>query len=267
MKPLITHLTWHLGDNMLFLHWLRRVAKANPDRQFIHYHDQEFTLPLREMVTDVPNIKLQEYFGPFMPRNSEDVWINSGGFFDRYPYRNDFVRFYLDWYEALAKRLRVENSIKTRENMLFDYPAIQRHDRFKPFDVLIINARPGSGQFASYNETRLIIMAERMADRGLKVWITSPLPPHAKNPNLRTTKPNTGWLSCAEIGALSLKCPTIVMVSTGPTWPTFNIWNTESVKNRIILLDNQRVWLQPNGTRHFRSVPDSEIYLHKIGLL
>jgi hypothetical protein len=36
------------------------------------------------------------------------------------------------------------------------------------------------------------------------------------------------------------------MVSTGPSWPTFNIYNQATVELRIIMLDNEKINIAPN---------------------
>jgi hypothetical protein len=37
------------------------------------------------------------------------------------------------------------------------------------------------------------------------------------------------------------------MVATGPSWPTFNIWNRKSVELRIIINETERVELDPRA--------------------
>ncbi len=54
---------------------------------------------------------------------------------------------------------------------------------------------------------------------------------------------------------LSLSCKYIVGICNGSTWPTFNIWNTESVLLRILLLDREQVLIAPN-TEHARTMPE-----------
>jgi hypothetical protein len=77
---------------------------------------------------------------------------------------------------------------------------------------------------------------------------------------------NTKGLSVTEIGHLSLHCHTILMVSTGPSWPTFNIWNQDTVMHRIILLEPERVNLAPNTT-HCATIDEAAEVLKGIGLL
>lgn len=53
------------------------------------------------------------------------------------------------------------------------------------------------------------------------------------------------------IGLSSQNCRFILMVSTGPSWPTFNVWNRDTP--RIILIDHERINITPN-TAHCSSV-------------
>jgi hypothetical protein len=53
-------------------------------------------------------------------------------------------------------------------------------------------------------------------------------------------------LSITGTGNLSLDAAHIIMIATGPAWPTFNIWNRDSVKFRIICSDKETLGLTQN---------------------
>ena len=102
-----------------------------------------------------------------------------------------------------------------------------------------------------------------------KVVVTAPLQGVDVEPDYVTYVygiDNAYGLSVTDIGKISQNCHTILMVSTGPSWPTFNIFNQESVKLRIILLDSERVNLSPN-TIHCDSIRGAEFALKKFWLL
>jgi hypothetical protein len=268
MKPIRTFNPWHIGDHIQYLNFIRRVAKAMPDQEFIHYARWDYLKELQDVIEDLSNIKLAE-LGHMLPPDAQNVWMGHENYWYNSPLQNDMVAFHLDWYEHLAKRLKVENRIKTVEDMRFDYPKILKPLQGgrlppTPFDVLVISSAPASGQFQGYNHFALINLAARMANNGLKVVITTELPKHIKN--VYSTVAPGRYLSITQIGHLSLHCHTIVGVSTGPDWPTHNIWNLDSVKQRILMLDKQRVWLSPNTT-HCESVPAVEALLTERGLL
>src|SRR5262249_3599769 len=47
-----TFIEWHLGDNLIHLHFLRRLAAANPGVRFIHAAQAGYLGQMAEMVTD-----------------------------------------------------------------------------------------------------------------------------------------------------------------------------------------------------------------------
>ncbi len=255
-----THNAYHLGDNLVHLHFMRKVALANPDRQFIHAAQWQYLSQLKDLVVDIPNLGLTD-FNYMTPPDSIDAWRGANGFWYQSEIRNDFVRFHIEqWFPHLAERLKVENPIKCAKDMLFDYPAINEpkpHLDFKSgFDVLVISSRPGSGQFQGYDESSLVELAKRIQNNGSQIITTSPA----------YSLPHTHGLSVTDIGALSLHCHTILMISTGPSWPTFNIWNQDTVMNRIILLEPERVNLAPNTT-HCATIDEAAEVLKGVGLL
>src|SRR5258705_8913617 len=121
-----THNAYHLGDNLVHLHFLRKVALDNPDRQFVHYAQNQYNWQLRDVIKDVPNIKLDD-FGYTLPSDSINAWRGDKEFWYHHPDRNDFVKFHLEaWFPYLCERMQVENPMRTATDMLFDYPAIQK---------------------------------------------------------------------------------------------------------------------------------------------
>jgi len=243
---------YHLGDNLVHLHFLRKVALANPDRQFVHYAQNQYNWQLRPLVEGIPNLKLDD-FGYMMPSDAINAWRGADNFWYQSAIRNDFVEFHLkEWFPRLCERMEVENPMREPKDMLFDYPAIKQSAHYT-FDVLIVNAPPSSGQFQNYDLPKLTSITERLTERGLTVIETG-------------TGTPVIFHTATEIGNLSLHCHTILMVSTGPSWPTFNIWNQDSIKLRVILLDNERVNLSPN-TMHCGRIEEAEEILKGAGLL
>lgn len=247
-----THNGYHLGDNLVHLNFLRKVAQSNPNRKFVHAVQWQYIPELRDLIRDVPNLGLTD-INYLTPADSINAWRGANGFWYLHDDRNDFVKFHTkSWFPHLAARMNVENPVTKREDMLFDYPAIQQslNGEFPiPFDVLVINSAPGSGQFGSFNAWEIGNLTGLLADKGHRVIATAPLPERIGN--VKCTR--DAELSVTQIGWLSLHCHTILMVSTGPSWPTFNVWNQDSVKLRIILLDSERVHLSPN-THHCSNI-------------
>ncbi len=260
-----THNAYHLGDNLVHLNFLRKVALANPDRQFVHAAQWQYLRQFQDVVADVPNVELKD-FNHTTPSDSINAWRGDKQFWYSHPDRNDFVKFHVEaWFPFLSDRMGVENPIKCAKDMLFDYPAIRTAflpaipSFIPPCDVLVINNAPGSGQWAGYDQFGLAILAEGISSKGYNVVVTDDLPK-----SLISTK-RLGY-SVTQIGFLSMQCHTILMVSTGPSWPTWNVWNQDSVKNRIILLEPERVNLSPN-TMHCATIDEAAEILKGSGLL
>ncbi len=260
-----THNAFHLGDNLVHLNFLRKIALARPDREFVHYAQWQYIRQLSSVIEDIPNVELKP-FDYHLPSDSINVWRGDKGFWYSHQHRNDFVKFHVEfWFPYLAAHMEVENPIRAAADMLFDYPAIMHgvNGQFRTdYDVLVINSPPGSGQFNDYNAYELGNLASAISAKGFKVVATHELPSHVCN--VDCTK--TAGLSVTQIGTLSLHCHTILMVSTGPSWPTFNIWNQDTVKNRIVLLHPERVELSPH-TFHCASVKEAAEVLDKSGLI
>lgn len=258
-----THNGYHLGDNLVHLNFLRRVALAHPERQFIHYAQWHYIRQLRAVIEDVSNIELGT-FDYRLPSDSINAWRGDKGFWYSHEHKNDFVKFHTEfWFPYLASMMNVDNPVQTPEDMLFDYPAILHglNGKFPTgCDVLVVNSPPGSGQFLDYNAYELGNLASAISTKGFKVVATHEL--HVVNVDCTAT----AGLTVTQIGTLSLHCHTILMVSTGPSWPTFNIWNQETVKNRIILLEPERVNLSPNSF-HCASIMEVAEVLDKSGLI
>lgn len=248
MNYIFTHCKLRMGDNLAHLLFLRKVAKANPDKHFVHAANQAYLPQLIEVVSDVTNISLCDVESSVVPIHSVDVWKNHRDFWVNHPDKNDYVRFYLDFYEKIADKMMVDNPIKSGDDFFFDYPALSRKTSItEEFDVLVVNSPPMSGQFKGYRDMSELI---EMLARKLKVVCTHPV----RSPEIACTL-KLG-MTVSQIGSLSTQCNKILMVATGPCWPTFNVWNKFKIKERVILSDNEKVDISPN-TVHFQSITEA----------
>ena len=131
----------------------------------------------------------------------------------------------------------------------FDYAALTAW-AYEPFDVLVVNSAPMSGQLPAFNIAEMNALVGSLAERH-KVITTAPTP-HA------VVCTREQGMTVSQIGALSRFCKYIVTVSTGSSWPTFNAFNAESVQLRVVLIDKEEVKISPNtvnvnnvsGARH-----------------
>ena len=157
-----TFLKFHLGDNLVHLHFLRKLALRYPEHQFVHAALRGYLGQLREMVKDVPSISLipledikgKAYNG--WTRDGRLIWcLPYGGFGDGHPEPRNWSRYFVDWFTHLAGEMGLESPILKQEDMLFDCPAILEEPpqaKNWPCDVLVINAAPGSGQLKAYKQ-------------------------------------------------------------------------------------------------------------------
>ncbi len=245
---IVTYQDYHLGDDLIHLHFLRQVAINNPKESFLHYASVSSLPQVGEMVAGIPNLSLSA--SDKKPKGAINAWRGAEDYWYKHPKRNDFVAFHLEWFELLAKKMGVSNPIKTRQDMLFNYPSLLTY-KYPKFDVLVINCEPKSGQFKGYNELEIGAMARKLELAGHKVTEIVSLEP---------------WFSITQIGAMSLFCHTIVAVSSGPSWTTWNRWNQDTIKHRILFLDHEKVELD-DVTEHTQSVHSAEAMLGDYGLL
>lgn len=121
--------------------------------------------------------------------------------------------------------MEITNPMASREDFLFDYPELKK-PMGAQFDYLIINSPPMSGQLPDFDPKFFQNLVRNLANEGKKVVTTHP----------------TGMAECTldhhltvtGIGALSKNCEHIIAIDTGPLWPTFNVYNDQTVKSRTI---------------------------------
>lgn len=228
--PTCTFNEWHLGDNLIHLNWLRRVALENPARNFEHFLRGEDLGQCLQFVSDAPNIRLLHISEK--PEGAIDAWKAAGGFFDGHPLKKQWVPFHLEWFAHLAKQIGVNNPITRPEHLLMDSPAVQKPCAIEDdFDVLVLNSKPMSRQFSPWTPWYLDPVILALGFKGHRIITTNPSSYQSK-----CTK-DVG-ITAAGVGNLSLRCKLIIAVATGIHFPTWNIWNTESVELRIVLIDN-----------------------------
>lgn len=254
-----THCALRLGDNLAHLHFLRKVAAQNPSMTFTHAAHLCYMNQLSEVIYDVPNIRLIPI--EYKEADSIDVWKNAGGFWENHVLKNNYGLFGVAFFRMLAEKMGIASPLEKPSDLLFDYPAIKKAAKIcEPFDCLIINSRPMSNQWQRYNEQEMTALIAVVARR-MKTITTARCRIDVActdDPKLQHT--------VTTIGTLSLSCKYIVMVSTGPSWPTFNVWNTETIKRRVILIDDENVNIAPN-TVCCKTVTDARKMLELEGVI
>jgi hypothetical protein len=262
----VTHCALRLGDNMAHVHFLRKLAAAYPDHRFEHYAHAAYVPELLPMVVDEPRIKLKtlpvpgsaasswgkngwnsgDYWHARPPVPSIDAWKNTGDRFERADpaRRQDYAGFMLDWFHELARQMKLESPLGSTRDLLFDYPELHQKPKAdaKPVDFLIVNSAPLSGQAPHYRGDHMEELIMDLQRAGFSIVATARSGMGFKYPCTQ----DWGW-NCTMIGRASQACRRIIMVATGPSWPTFNIWNRKSVELRIIINETERVELDPRA--------------------
>jgi hypothetical protein len=274
MKTITTHCALRLGDNLAHMHFLRKLAAANPGHLFEHYVQAEYMRELA-LLTEGGAITLRslpalDHAGRWLVRPkvpSIDAWKNTGS---RYEHadpatRNNYARFMLDWFEILARRMGLRSPLSTSRDLLFDYPALQNDEPqgegVKPLDFLVVNSRPLSGQAFEYKPEEMDRLILELQGRGYSVIATNR---SLAGAGFAATE-DWHW-TVTQIGKLSQRCRRILMVSTGPSWPTFNIWNRKTIDLRVIINGIESVDLDPDAI-HVRHVSDMRSVLRAKELL
>jgi len=260
---------FHLGDNLAHLHFLRKLALANPQHQFIHFVHECHIAQLLPVVEDIPTIELlnieskqgrKAADGQFVDANNtcraRNVWKNAGGFWENHTFRNDYTNFYIRWFQKLAAEMGLLSPIMHPANMLFDYPKL-----LEPawptagFDYMVINSRPCSGQFLAYNHVNYFDpLIVKLRALGNSVVVTQDSRASFASGAVCTASV-TNPLTLTQIGNLSMRCKNIIAVATGPLWPCVNVWSNP--EKLIICLDCGEQNIAP-GAVYCRSLAEIE---------
>lgn len=263
-RTIVTHNDFHAGDNLIFLHLLRSLAKANPATRFVHFGIDSILEQCASAVEDISNIELfsfdSEQWEELRPK-SINTWKNAGatdtrkgevanyqqGHWERSKHRWNWSAHALEHHAWTADRMGVRSPFSHVEHLLFDYPALNPNQIGGSYfyDFLIINSEPCSGQFkpmAEHGSGYLNDLALRLSKR-FAVITTAPV--HG----IECTRDNRQSLT--DIGRLSLLCRHHIMIATGPMWPTFNTTNHHfsAGRKRIAILDNGERLNMPNITQ------------------
>ena len=252
-----THCALRLGDNLAHLLLLRKLAQANPQILFRHAAFSQYLPQLVEVVCDLPNVVLsdiQHHTG-----YSNNAWKNSGGFWESHALKNQYVPFMLEWYALLCSRIGLPCPIKSADDFAFEYPLLKSPEAATRFDVLVVNSAPLSGQWRGFDPADFRKLVRLLLDSGRDVWTTAPTgiagaPCTAEH-----------GFSVTAIGRLSQHCNHIVAVSTGPSWPTFNVWN--QAIPRVLFIDHERLTGLVQNITHHAKIDDARETLRSLGML
>lgn len=256
IKNFYTHNEYHIGDNLWHLNFMRRLAQKYQNYKFFHAAKEIYHTQLNEVISDISNLFLINLDS--RPLNSLNVWLNYNNFHDHHPNKFEISLCLIDHFNNISKKLNLECPVVNTSDLLFDYPEIKRVN-FPKFDFLIINSMPESNQFKEVPSDFDKLIAQLISKKYSIITTEQSSFPCPCTRNL-------GY-SITDIGAISLSCKFIIGVPNGPMWPTFNKWNINSVKFRILTISNGDKVNFCSNTYHVESIDESINLLRSFELL
>ena len=214
---------FHLGDNLIHLQFLRRIAQANPGLPIEHKAHAQYIPAMQMLITDLPQIQLTELTE--QPEGFIDAWRGCNGFWYSHPKRHDFTAFHLEHFALLSERMGVPCPVKSAEDMLWDSPALQPDTLANAsVDVLIINSAPQSNQWPQYDAEKFLQLQRELRKKGLRT---------INSDELRAQ----GW-PIAVVGALAGQCQYVIGTAHGPFWVCRNVWANKTLKSIVAMTGN-----------------------------
>lgn len=248
---------FHLGDNLVTLHFLRAIARAHPHETFQHCCSSCYLPQLVEVVRDLPNLTVSALDEC---ADGVNTWCGTDGWWYHQPDTDSWATTYLRWLGIVATRIGKPMPFTQPADLLFDYPALLHPSPSGFHSILVVNSPPLSGQFQGYSNDGFDRIIRLLYSAGHHVVTTSP----SLISDVPCTRDQNATIT--TIGRFSQTCRAIVGVATGPMWTTWNIWNRTLINPRIILSDRERVDIAPN-TIHCNSLTLVPELLKENGLL
>jgi hypothetical protein len=247
------------------------MALKYPLDKFVHYTHAPYLFQLKDLVSDLGNVVLRDLdadgtgdYWNMVPNEilSNNAWKNAGGYWNNHPLKNHYALFYLDWFDHLSAQMGLETPFSKPEDLLFDYPSLREKSSYvtcAAFDFLVVNSLPMSGQATRFSAPEMDLLINDLHNERYSIVTTARC-----GTNCICTA--SYGMTVTEIGKLSQLCKYILMVSTGPSWPTFNIWNKDSIAKRVIIIDSETIGLSKN-TEQVRTVEEARKSLVNAGIL
>lgn len=235
------HNSYHLGDsvfNCILFYQLKNYIEDNNIKIF-YYAKKEYLPQLKEFICS-PNIFLS--FLEMKPVSSIELWINNTFFeynHDKQTRQIPYNLYYSTFFNKVLKKLYIPLNI---DNRLFyqDNNLITRFDnlsdKYKNFDILIINSQPLSGQF-NYNKNEWDNYIITLHKRNFKILTTT------KVKDLICTSDDA--LSIKDIASLSSKAKVIIAINSGVVPGLLNIFTLQNIKH-FYNFDNRCYYSYPN---------------------
>jgi hypothetical protein len=234
------HNSYHLGDNVfnfILFYLIKDYIEANNIKIF-YYAKKEYYDQLKEFICS-ENISLS--FLDLKPNSSMELWIDDKLFDNRHENQKKpccFNVFYKTFFTEVLKKLSIDISIPRfyyeDNDLLNRYNNID--NKYKKFDILILNSQPLSGQF-KYNKRQWDDYIIKM-NKQFNILTTTKV----NNDILCTIDDN---LTIKDIASLSTNAKVIIAVNSGVVPGLFNIYTLTNVKH-VYVFDIRCFYSYPN---------------------
>lgn len=261
MKTITTFNALHLGDNVVHLHFLRKLAQRYPEIHFTHGAPDQHLAQLYPLWQDLENLTVKSIAE--VGQGAINAWCGAGGWWYQQPDTGDWCKATLRWFQNLARAMGLVSPFSCARDLLFDYPEL-RNRLSAPgarWNFLIVNAGPMSGQWQGHSYQGFSDLVRHLRAAGKTVITTCP----SQVDGVPSTMDVQGDVT--HIGQVSQIADCIIGCVTGPMWPCLNVWNADTVTLRIHLQDRERVDVVPERTVHANHLSLVPEILRERGLL
>jgi hypothetical protein len=234
------HNSYHLGDNVFncILFYLIKEYIEHNNITIFYYAKKEYHVQLKEFICS-ENVCLSCL--DLKPPNSIELWIDDKLFDNRNEIQKNpscFNEFYKIFFNEVLNKLKIPINIP---RFYYEDPELLNrynniHDKYKNFDILILNSQPLSGQF-KYNKSQ---------------WDNYIIHLNTQFNILTTTKVNNDILctmddnlTVKDIAYLSTQAKVIIAVNSGVIVGLFNIYTLKNVRH-VYVFDRIRFYSYPN---------------------
>jgi len=233
------HNSYHLGDsvlNFIFFNLIKNYIEHNNIKIF-YYAKKEYLPQIKEFICS-NNIFLSSI--DFKPKSSIELWVNNPLFNYVHCQQSQPINYnlyYKTYLNNVLNTLKINFNINKfvyrDEDILNRYNKIS--DKYKNFDILILNSEPRSNQFDYKKDEwdNYIINLNSI----FKILTTTKV-----NGVLCTSDDN---LTLKDIASLSTKAKVIIAVNSGVVPGLLNIYTLTSVKH-FYIFDNINYFSYPN---------------------
>jgi hypothetical protein len=239
-KCIYTHIIYNIGDNIIHLNYLKKLAKLNQGILFLHFLKSEYINQISEYIIE-DNIRLLPL--EIRPIWSINSWKNDKKYWSKHPNKYKFEDFYLEYFDRISKKLGLKNPITNKEDLIIDAERmVSKNKKYQNYDYFIVNSEPKSDQF-DYDENELNLLIKKISE-------THSIITTKKIESIPCTQDSN--MTLYDIGIQSTKCKKHIMIATGPCWFALNSYNIKNSEGIYLLLRDEQIRIF-NAIKNFQN--------------